>query len=115
MASVESRSFDDPDETTTFDKTTIELVGLDDGRIQRTTFEPGWRWSEHVGPAMDADRCQVDHLAYVVSGRLHVEHDDRSTGDVGPGDVFHLKPGHDGWVVGDEPFVMIEFQGMRSG
>jgi quercetin dioxygenase-like cupin family protein len=112
VASIESKSFDRPDETKELDKTTIELVDLAGGQVQRTTFQPGWRWTESVGPAMHADRCSVNHLAYVVSGRLRAEHDDGSVGEVKPGDVLHLAPGHDAWVVGDEPVVLIEFQGL---
>ena len=112
MSSIESKSFDPPDETKHLDKTTMDLVGIAGGQVQRTTFEPGWRWSESVGPVMNADRCQVNHIAYVVSGRLHAEHEDGSSGEVKAGDVFHLAPGHDAWVVGQEPVVLIEFQGM---
>lgn len=111
MASIESRSFDGPDETKTMDKTTMEIVDLAGGRIQRSTFEPGWRWSECVGPNLGANRCQVEHIGYAVSGHLHVEHDDGTTSEIRAGDVFRVAPGHDGWVVGDEPIVMIEFQG----
>ena len=114
MESLETRTFAEPDETRSMEKTTIELVDLAGGRIQRTTFEPGWRWTDAIGPAAGTDRCQVDHVAYVVSGRLHAEHDDGSAGEVGAGDVFRLAPGHDAWVVGDEPVVLIEIQGMRG-
>lgn len=111
MEGIESRSFDGPDDTKTMDKTTIEIVDLAGGKIQRTTFEPGWRWSESVGPTVGTDRCQVEHIGYAVSGHLHVEHDDGTTIEIQAGDVFRIAPGHDGWVVGDEPIVMIEFQG----
>ena len=111
MAGIEHRSFDSPDETRTPDKTTVELVGLGGGQIGRYTFQPGWRWSECIRPAVKTDRCQVEHVGYVVSGRLHVEHDDGSSGEVGAGDVYRVEPGHDAWVVGDEPAVFVEFQG----
>jgi hypothetical protein len=111
MPSIESKSFDQPDETKAMDKTTIELVGLAGGHIQRTTFEPGWRWSERIGPVMGADRCQVEHIGYAAAGRLQIEHDDGSTTEIQAGDVFRVAPGHDGSVVGDEPAVWIEFQG----
>ena len=114
METFGSRTFDEPDETRSMDKTTIELVGLAGGQLQRTTFEPGWRWSESVGPIAGTDRCQVDHIALVVTGRLHAHHDDGSDGEVTAGDLFRLAPGHDAWVVGDEPVVLIEFQGMRD-
>jgi hypothetical protein len=111
MASIESRSFDEPDEIRTPDKTRIELVGLAGGQIQRTTFQPGFRWSECIGPLVGADRCQVEHIGYVASGQLHVEHDDGTTGEAKAGEAFRIAPGHDAWVVGDEPVVLIEFQG----
>jgi hypothetical protein len=62
--------------------------------------------------AVNADRCPVNHIAYVAAGRLHAEHDDGSEGEFAAGEVFHLAPGHDAWVVGDEPVVLIEFQGI---
>ncbi len=111
MPGIESRTFNKPDEAKAMDKTTIELVGLAGGRIQRTTFEPGWRWSECIGPAVGADRCLVEHVGYAAAGRLQIEHDDGSTTEIQAGDVFRVAPGHDGWVVGDEPVVWIEFQG----
>jgi len=114
METFESRTFAKPDETLSMEKTTIELVGLAGGEIQRTTFQRGWRWTEAVRPIAGTDLCEVDHLAYVVSGRLHADHEDGSAGDVTAGDVFRLAPGHDAWVVGDEPVVLIEFQGIRD-
>ncbi|HZJ52047.1 MAG TPA: cupin domain-containing protein [Actinomycetota bacterium] len=111
MPSVESRSFDSPDETRTPDKTTVELVNLAGGQIGRYTFQPGWRWSECIKPVAKTDSCQVEHVGYVVSGRLHVTHEDGSEGEVAPGEVYRIAPGHDAWVVGDEPIVSVEFQG----
>jgi len=111
MAGIETRSFDEPDETRTPEKTTVELVGLAGGQIGRYTFQPGWRWSECIKPVVQTDRCQVEHVGYVVSGRFHVEHDDGTSGEVGAGEVYRIAPGHDGWVLGDEPAVFIEFQG----
>ena len=112
VASIESRNFDEPDEKKTPDKATIELVGLAGGQIQRTTFQPGFRWSESIGPLMGADRCQVDHIGYVAAGHLHIEHEDGTSGEAKAGEVFRIAPGHDAWVIGDEPVVLIEFQGV---
>lgn len=111
MAGIETRNFGSPDETRTPEKTIVELVGLAGGQIGRYTFQPGWRWSECIKPVVKTDRCQVNHLGYVVSGRLHVEHDDGTAGEVSDGDVYHVAPGHDAWVVGNEPVVLVEFQG----
>ncbi|HEX2064327.1 MAG TPA: cupin domain-containing protein [Acidimicrobiales bacterium] len=114
MAGVESRDFSAPDETRTPEKTTVELVNIGGGQIGRYTFQPGWRWSECIKPVVGTDSCQVEHIGYVVSGRLHVEHEDGSVGEVGAGDVYRVAPGHDAWTVGDEPAVFVEFQGATS-
>ena len=75
------------------------------------TFEPGWRWSDHVKPTAGTDRLQATHLVYVVSGRLHVAKDDGAEADVGPGAVTAIAPGQDAWVVGEEPCVAVGFGG----
>jgi quercetin dioxygenase-like cupin family protein len=111
MPSLESRNFDSPDETRSPDKTVVELVAVAGAQVGRYTFQPGWRWSECIKPVAQTDSCQVDHVGYVVEGRLHVQHDDGTEADVGPGDVYHIEPGHDAWVEGDQSFVAIEFQG----
>ena len=100
MAGVESRDFSNPDEVRRPERTTVEVVKLGGGEIGRYTFEPGWRWSEHIKPVAKTDTCQVEHLGYVVSGTLRVQHDDGSTGDITPGNVYRIAPGHDGWVLG---------------
>jgi hypothetical protein len=111
MAGVESRNFESPDERRTPEKTTVEIVNLAGGQIGRYTFQPGWRWSECIKPVAKTDSCQVEHIGYVVSGGLHVEHRDGSSGEVRAGDVYRVAPGHDAWVVGAEPAVFVEFQG----
>lgn len=114
MAGVEIRNFSEPDETRTPEKTTVELVNIANGQIGRYTFQPGWRWSGCIKPIVGGDSCQVEHIGYVVSGRIHAAHDDGSEGDANPGDVYRIGPGHDGWVVGDEPAVLVEFQGAAN-
>jgi ethanolamine utilization protein EutQ (cupin superfamily) len=114
MAGVESRDFESPDETRTPEKTKIELVDLSGGQIGRYTFQPGWRWSECIKPVVQTDSCQVEHIGYVVAGTLHVEHEDGSVGDAKPGDVYRITPGHDAWVIGDDPVVLVEFQGAAN-
>lgn len=111
MAGVETRDFESPDETRTPDKTTVELVKLAGGEIGRYSFEPGWRWSECIKPIVKTDSCQVDHIGYVVSGTLHVQHEDGTEADLAPGNVYRVAPGHDAWNAGDEPAVFVEFQG----
>ena len=113
MAGVEVRDFSNPDEVRSPQRTTVELVKLAGGEIGRYTFEPGWKWSECIKPVAQTDTCQVNHVGYVISGQIHVEHADGG-GDAMAGDVYNIPPGHDAWVVGDEPAVVVEFQGAAN-
>ncbi len=110
MASTESKTFDQPDETRTPDKTRVDVVRVGDAEVGRFTFQPGWRWSECIKPVVGTESCQVRHVGAVRAGRLHVSHEDGSEGDVGPGDTYVIEPGHDAWVTGDENFVAYEFE-----
>ena len=114
MPGVEHRDFTNPDETRTPDKTTVELVNVADGQIGRYTFQPGWRWSECIKPVAGTDSCQVEHIGYCLSGSIHVTHTDGTEADVVGGEVYRIAPGHDAWVVGDEPMVSVEFQGAAN-
>jgi hypothetical protein len=114
MPAVEARDFSAPDEVRKPDKTTVELVHVAGGEIGRYTFEPGWRWSTCIKPVVGTDRCQVEHVGYVVSGSLRIEDADGATTDLAPGDVYRIAPGHDGWVLGDAPAVVVEFQGAAT-
>jgi mannose-6-phosphate isomerase-like protein (cupin superfamily) len=114
MAGIEINDFSAPDEVRKPELTTVEVVKMGGGEIGRYTFQPGWRWSECIKPVVGTESCQVDHVGYVVSGRLHVEHEGGSKGDVASGAVYRIPPGHDAWVVGDEPVVVVEFQGAAS-
>ncbi|HZU72493.1 MAG TPA: cupin domain-containing protein [Acidimicrobiales bacterium] len=89
----------------------VEVVNLSAGQIGRATFEPGWRWSEHVKPIAGTDSCQAAHAGYFVSGRMVVRMDNGEEMEFGPGDVALMAPGHDAWVVGDEPCVVVDWQG----
>ena len=109
MATTEARSLDQADETRTPDKTKVDIVRLGDNEVGRFTFAPGWRWSDCIKPVVGTDSGELSHLGYS-SGRLHVVGDDGTESDVGPGDAYAIDPGHDAWVVGDEPFVGIEFK-----
>ena len=111
MPGVESRDFSSPDTTRTPDKTRVELVTLGSGEIGRYTFDPGWRWSECIKPVVGTDSCQVEHIGYLVSGTLGVRHEDGTETEVRAGSVYRIAPGHDGWTVGNEPVVAVEFQG----
>ena len=114
MPGVENRNFNSPDETRTPDKTKVELVNLAGGQIGRYTFQPGWRWSECIKPVVGTESCQVEHVGYVVSGSLHVKHQDGTESDVMAGDVYRIAPGHDAWNAGQEPVVTVEFQGAAN-
>jgi hypothetical protein len=110
MAGVDAKSLDAPDEVRTPDKTKVDVVNVGPAEVGRFTFQPGWRWSECIKPVVGTDSCELEHLGYAVSGRIHVAHDDGSAIEVGPGEAYHIAPGHDAWVVGDEPFVGVEFK-----
>ncbi len=107
------KRFDHPDEVRTVEKARIDLVELGELAIGRAVFEPGWRWSQHVKPIVGTESCQVHHIGYVVSGHLHIEMIDGATMDVMGGDAFEIPPGHDAWVVGDEPWVSVDWAGRR--
>jgi quercetin dioxygenase-like cupin family protein len=106
--------FDSPTETREFERGRFELVELGGVTIGRATYEPGWRWSEHVGPTAETESCEVEHVGLVVSGRAAVLMDDGTELVLEPGDLFHVPPGHDSWVVGDEPYVSLHFVGADS-
>src|SRR5688572_14098990 len=110
MAGIEARSFENPDETRTPDKSKIAIVKLGSTTAGRFEFQPGWRWSECIKPVAGTDNCQARHVGVVVSGRLHIVHEDGTEGEAGPGDAYVVEPGHDAWVVGDEPWISYEFE-----
>ena len=110
MPSTEIKNFDSPDEVRPFEGNgRADVLKIGGQTIGRGTFEPGWRWSNNVKPIAGTESCQVSHLAYVVSGRMGIRMDDGSEAEVGPGDVFACPPGHDAWVVGDQPCVAVDF------
>ena len=111
MALMIKKSFSAPDETRPMAKGKVEVVNFGELQPMRTTFEPGWRWSESVKPVVKTDSCQVHHLTYFLSGRLAVRMDDGSEVEYGPGDLGEIPPGHDAWVVGNENVVAIDFRG----
>jgi mannose-6-phosphate isomerase-like protein (cupin superfamily) len=107
-----SRSLDTPDETRKFENGHTNIVNLGGGVVVgRATFEPGWRWSNDVKPIAGTDSCQVHHVGYIISGRMHVVMDDGTEGEAGPGDAVVIAPGHDAWIVGDEPCVIVDWAG----
>jgi quercetin dioxygenase-like cupin family protein len=110
MKQLEIINFASPTETRTFERGRFEVVNIAGTTVGRARYEPGWRWSEHVGSSPD-DRCQVAHLGVVLSGRAAVHMDDGTELTLTPGDVFAVPPGHDSWVVGDEPYVSLHLAG----
>jgi quercetin dioxygenase-like cupin family protein len=114
MNEVILKQFDNPDEVTHFEKGKFETVTLGGMTIGRATYQPGWKWSEDVGPQVGKESCDVEHVGLVISGRVKVLMDDGSEFELGPGDLFYIPPGHDSWVVGDEPYVSLHIQGARE-
>jgi quercetin dioxygenase-like cupin family protein len=105
---LQQKNLDSPDETRTFENGKTQVVTLGDFTASRLVLEPGWRWSENVKPIAGTDTCQVLHTGYHVSGRLHVRLEDGTEKEYGPGDAYVIPPGHDAWVVGDEPVVTVD-------
>jgi quercetin dioxygenase-like cupin family protein len=111
MLDLVLRRFEQPDEIREMVKGKFEIVNLGGMTIGRATYEPGWRWSEHVGPVVGSARCAVEHLGLVLHGVATVAFDDRVI-EMHPGDLFYVPPlPHDSWVVGDDPYVSLHFVG----
>ena len=105
------RRFDSPDEVREMVRGRFEVVRIGGLTIGRATYQPGWKWSEHVGPGVGAERCSVEHVGLVLAGVATVAFADRVV-EMRPGDLFHVPPEpHDSWVVGDEPYVSLHFLG----
>jgi quercetin dioxygenase-like cupin family protein len=104
----------EPDETRTFEKGRFETYRVGPMTVGRATYEPGWKWSEHVGAATGEASCQVEHVGFVVSGRAAVAMDDGEERVMEAGEFFYVPPGHDSWVVGDEPYVSLHFLGSED-
>jgi quercetin dioxygenase-like cupin family protein len=114
MYEVVLKRFEHADEIRNFEKGKFELVQLGGMTIGRATYEPGWKWSEHVGKASGAKSCTVEHVGMVVSGRATAAMDDGRVIEMKAGDIFYISPGHDSWVVGDEPYVSLHFMGAEK-
>jgi len=111
MLDVVLRRFEQPDEVREMVQGRFELVRLGGLTIGRATYQPGWRWSEHVGPTVGASRCSVEHVGLVLAGRATIAFEDRII-EIGPGELFYVPPvPHDSWVVGNEPYVSLHFLG----
>jgi quercetin dioxygenase-like cupin family protein len=111
---MKKKSLNLPDETRSFPKGKVELVTVGGVTFGCATLEPGWKWSVHVKPITKTKSCEAPHTQYHLSGRLRVRMDDGTEVEFGPGDVGHIPPGHDAWVVGNEPVVIIDVTGLAD-
>jgi hypothetical protein len=106
------RAFEKPDEVREFDNGRFEIVHIGGTILGRATYQPGWRWSLHVGPKMGATRCDVEHLGYVISGVATASFADGRVVEMKEGEIFYIPPDpHDSWVVGDRPYVSLHLLG----
>lgn len=106
------KRFERPDEIREMAKGRFELVRIGGMTIGRATYQPGWRWSQHVGPGLGQTRCPVEHVGLVLSGTATAAFDDGRVVELRAGDLFHIPPTpHDSWVVGDQPYVSLHFLG----
>ena len=113
--SVILKSFEKPDEVRVMEKGKFELVNLGGMTIGRATYEPGWKWSEHVGPGVGVTRCPVEHVGLVISGSATVAFDDGRVIELKAGELFHVPPvPHDSWVIGNEAYVSLHFVGAEK-
>jgi quercetin dioxygenase-like cupin family protein len=113
MAGIQKKQFSSATDVRPFkaDKGELRKIDLDGPAAGKATFQPGWRWSEHVKPIAGTDSCQAPHLGYVLSGQMTIRMDDGTEDTIHTGDFVSIAPGHDAWVVGDEPCVMLDWQG----
>jgi hypothetical protein len=112
---MEKKSLDSlADETRSFEKGKIDLANLGDITIGRGSFEPGWSWEKCIKPIVKTNSCQVRHTIYILSGRMKVVMDDGTESENGPRDVAAIPPGHNAWVIGDDPCVSIDFTGAKD-
>jgi mannose-6-phosphate isomerase-like protein (cupin superfamily) len=111
VATPEKRRFENPDETRSFADGKADVLSIGDRSLMLLTFQPTFKWSTSLKSTIKTDSCQVAHVWYVVSGRMHIKMDDGSEQEYGPGDLANVPAGHDGWTVGSEPAVLLDMQG----
>jgi hypothetical protein len=114
MGQVARRRFEEPDETRTLEHANMMNVKLAGSTAARATLQPGWSWAGSVKPVVGTDSCEMHHIGYALSGTLHVKTDEGEELDISTGDVYEILPGHEAWVVGDEPFEGLEFQSQTA-
>ncbi|MFL6109345.1 MAG: cupin domain-containing protein [Marmoricola sp.] len=113
-APAETKSFATPDETRSFEHGLVEILSIGGSEIGRLTLQPGWRWSDHVKPIAGTELCEAPHFQYHVAGTLRIKMADGTELEGHPGDVTALPQGHDAWVVGDEPVVLVDWWGASN-
>ncbi len=111
---MQKKTLNSPDEVRTFELGKLELASVGTVTFGRATLNPGWKWSESVKPIVKTEYCEAPHLQYHISGRIRVRMADGMEDEFGPGDISLLPPGHDAWVIGDEPVVVIDVSGMKE-
>jgi hypothetical protein len=114
MDKPEHKSFSQPDEVREFPNGRAEILSVAGGQVGRLVFEPGWRWSKDVKPIAGTDSCEAPHFQYHVSGHAVIRMDDGTEFTAGPGDITVLPSGHDAWVAGDEPVVVVDWHGASN-
>jgi len=114
VARLQRRRFSESADVRRFPRGRVDVVELDDIVVGRMTYEPGWRWSTDVKPIAGTPTCQYHHVGITLEGQLRVQMPDGTELELGPGDVFDIPPGHDAWVVGDNPWVSVDFEAMRT-
>ena len=114
MARLQKRRFEDSEDVRVTPRGRVEIVELDDRVVARITWQPGWRWSVDAKSVLGTDYCQAHHVALAIQGRARVQMADGLELELAAGDVFEIPPGHDAWVVGDEPFVNVDFEAPRG-
>jgi len=112
---VDLKRFDNPDEVRLFEKGRLDIIRIGGITLGRATYQPGWKWSVHVGPTVDAARCHIEHVGWVIAGTATAAFDDGRVIELHAGDLFHIPPvAHDSWVVGDELYVSLHFLGAED-
>ena len=106
---LDAKNIDQPDDKRSFEHGEVLMVRVGDATIGRAVFNPGWRWSTDVQPLVGTSSCELAHTGYVISGRMRVRMNDGTEAEFGPGDAHYVSPGHDAWVVGEEPLVVVDF------
>ena len=114
MAKAETKTIDKPDNVMKMEKGSIDIVNIGGGAVARLTLEPGWEWQKHEKPLVDTEWCEAPHFFYLTQGKLHIKMRDGDEFDLKAGDIIALPAEHDGWVVGDEAVVGIDWSGCTA-